>query len=258
MASKSATRPSEPSPWPIFVISLADAHERRQSLRTQLEALELGAEIINAVDGRGGLSPELERMIDRESAEARVGRKISGGEFACALSHQRLYQRILDEGLPGAIILEDDAILTPEFAEYIAHAGYLAADLVQMDHLDARVWPRDQRIFSPGVTFLPLAANASLTTGYSLSTRAARYILTRSRPLAGLADWPCDLMPLAPLVTLPRLVKHPDIEVSDSVLEREREAARKSSAPVSPRASRFFRAGYWRRWWFKRRTKKVS
>lgn len=258
MADKGAIRPSKPEPWPIFVVSLSDAHERRESLNAQLQALGLTAKIIDAVDGRRGLSPEVEHLIDRESAEERTGRKISAGEFACALSHQGLYQRIFDESLPGAIILEDDAILTPDFAEFIRHEGYLAADLVQMDHLDARVWLQGRKAFSPGITFFPLAANASLTTGYSLSAKAAHYILARSRPLAGLADWPCDIMPLAPLVTLPHLVNHPYIEVSGSTLERERDAARKSVTPSGSRVLRFFRASYWRRWWFKRRTKKVS
>lgn len=258
MGDKCVIGPSEPEPWPIFVVSLADADERRESLSAQLQALGLTAKIIDAVDGRRGLSPEIERLIDRESAEVRVGRKISWGEFACALSHQGLYQHIHDEGLPGAIILEDDAILTQDFAEFIGDAGYLVADLVQMDHLNARVWPRGPRVFSLGVTFFPLAANASLTTGYSISAKAANYILAHSRPLAGLADWPCDLMPLAPLVTLPRLVDHPDIDVSSSALERERDDARTSAVPTGPRALRFFRADYWRRWWFKRRTKKVS
>lgn len=258
MENECAIQPSEPDSWPIFVVSLADALERRESVSAQLQALGLTANIIDAVDGRWGLSPEVERLIDRDRAEARVGRTVSGGEFACALSHQGLYQRILDERLPGAIILEDDAILTPHFAEFIRLKGYLAADLVQMDHLDARVWPQGRRGFSPGITFFPLAENASLSTGYSLSAKAAHYILARSRPLAGLADWPCNLMPLAPLVTLPHLVDHPNTEVSGSTLERERDAARKSVAPSGSRALRFFRASYWRRWWFKRRTKKVS
>lgn len=258
MGKNGAVPSLEPRHWPIFVVSLADADERRRTLLAQLQAFDVEAEFIDAVDGRRSLSPELQHLIDRERAEGRLGRKISDGEFACALSHQGLYQRILDESLPGAIILEDDALLTPGFGAFIAHKGYLAAELVQMDHLDARVWRQGHLAFLPEITFLPLASNASLSTGYSLSAKAACYILEHSRPLAGLADWPCDLMPLAPVVTLPRLVDHPNIGVSGSTLERARKDAKKSATPAGSRSLRFFKAGYWRRWWFKRRTKKIS
>ncbi|VDC33615.1 glycosyltransferase family 25 protein [Pseudogemmobacter humi] len=259
MADQADRRAREAGAWPIFVVSLADAYARRENIRAQLQEFGLTAEITDAVDGRQGLSAESEALIDREGAAARVGRRVSGAEFACALSHQKLYQTIIDRGLAGAIILEDDAILTKGFAEFVAGSGFLSADLVQLDHLDARIWPKERKIFAPGLTFFRLAENAGLTTGYSISAKAAGYILEHSRPLAGLADWPCDVMPLSPLVTLPRIVDHPDIVVSDSALERERDASRKSAASsASPRALRFFRTKYWRRWWLKRRTKKIS
>lgn len=259
MADQADSRVQGSGGWPIFVVSLADAKERREKIYAQLQAIGLTAEITFAVDGRQGLSPEAEARIDRDGAAARARRRMSDAEFACALSHQTLYQRIIDQGLAGAIILEDDAILTSGFAEFIEGSGFLSADLVQLDHLDARIWPGRRKIFAPGITFFRLAENASLTTGYSISAKAARYILDRSQPLAGLADWPCDLMPLSPLVTMPRIVDHPDIAVSDSALERQREASRKSAAAsAGSRALRFFRAKYWQRWWFKRRTRKIS
>lgn len=246
-------------PWPIFIVSLKDATERRRQILTRCAALGLQPELVDAIDGREGLPPEAERLVDRIAAESRVGRKLTDGEYACALSHRSIYQRICGESLPGAIILEDDAILTRDFADFLAGKGYLEADLVQMDHLDARVWHRKGRAWSESISLFPLAANASLTSGYSLSARAARYLLDHSSPLAGLADWPCDTMPLSPLATFPRVVEHPETNGVTSALEAERETSRRAqSKAAEPRWNRFFRQSYWVRWWFKRRTKKIS
>lgn len=245
--------------WPIFVVSLKDAIERRSQILAQCTILGLQPELVDAIDGRDGLPPEVEHLVDRNTAETRVGRKLTDGEYACALSHRTVYQRICREGLPGAIILEDDAILTEYFADFLAGKGYLEADLVQMDHLDARVWHRKGRAWSERITVFPLAENASLTSGYSLSARAARYLLDHSSPLAGLADWPCDTMPLSPLATLPRVVEHPKTDSATSTLKTEREISRHAqSKATEPRWKRFFRQSYWARWWFKRRTKKIS
>src|SRR5690625_2715287 len=118
--------------WPIFVISLHDAHERRRSIREQCAELGLEFEFFDAIDGRTGLAPEFEVEIDRGAAEIRHHRPLSDAEFACALSHRRIYQRILERGLPGAVVLEDDAILSRQFALFIGGKGYEQADLIQI------------------------------------------------------------------------------------------------------------------------------
>src|SRR5690606_2645477 len=46
-------------------------------------------------------------------------RRLSEPEIACAMSHMRAYKEIVSERLPGGIILEDDAIITPRFTDAI-------------------------------------------------------------------------------------------------------------------------------------------
>lgn len=259
MGAKTATdRNPDAAAWRIFVISLADAYERRRRISEQCAELGLEFEIVAAVDGRGGLSAEFESRIDRNAAEARCGRPLSDGEFACALSHRSIYQRIADEGLPGAVVLEDDAILSSSFAEFIRHQGYCEADVVQMDYGPARVFWRQRRSWSNEIALAPLAENAHLTSGYSISARGARYMLAQTMPLAGLADWPCDMIPLRPLITVPRLVQQPEACASDSDLKSERDFLIENRDPIAARWRRFGRRDYWRRWWMKRRTRRIS
>ncbi|MEL7027449.1 MAG: glycosyltransferase family 25 protein, partial [Pseudomonadota bacterium] len=119
--------------WPIFIISLRDATERRNAVTRRLSAIGLTGQFIDAVDGRNGLPSEFETLIDRASAAAHFHRDLSDAEFACAFSHRRVYQRILDDGLEGAIVLEDDAVPQPGFVEFLAAEGYRAADLILFD-----------------------------------------------------------------------------------------------------------------------------
>lgn len=244
--------------WPVFVISLTDAQDRRRCILDQCAALGIVPQIVDAIDGRSGLPPDLAPQVDRAGAQARVGRPLSDAELACALSHQQVQRRIVSQGLPGAVILEDDAILTPLFAAFLQGQGYLAADFVQMDHMDARVWYGRRRPWSAQIALIPLAENASLATGYCLSAQGARHLLDHSTPIAGLADWPCDMSPLGAVVTWPRLVDHPPFATSGSALEAGRRALADQVAPARGRGLRFFRPDYWRRWWFKRRTRKIS
>lgn len=97
--------------WPVLVISLPDEVQRRSAIAAQLAALSIPFEFVDAIDGRSGLPAEFEARIDRARTQRVLGRPMSEAEYACALSHMRVYERIVAEKLAGAIVLEDDAIV---------------------------------------------------------------------------------------------------------------------------------------------------
>ena len=98
---------------PIFVVSLADARERRSDIAENLESLGLAFEFFDAVDGRPGM-PALragERLFADECARHYPllrSHGLSAGEVACYLSHLRLARRCLARGVARALVLEDD------------------------------------------------------------------------------------------------------------------------------------------------------
>lgn len=197
--------------WPIFVISLSDAVRRRQPLLSALSANKHAFTVVDAVDGRHGVGLEFSDLIDRDLALRRLGRDMTDVEFACALSHMRVYQMVVASGLPGALILEDDAILMKGFSEFLRSGVYAKARFVQLDYGWARVWKGGVR--RPNVKgafgLARLVFNAGLATGYSISREGCQFMLDNSVPISLPADWPCDLRPLGPLVTVPRLVQPP-------------------------------------------------
>lgn len=196
-------------PWPIWVLSLPDAVERRRRIAAQFDVLGLEFSFLDAVDGRRGLPSEFECDVDRPGTLARHGYGMSDGEYACALSHQEAYRKLLASELPGAIIFEDDAILTERFADFYRNRSYEAAPLIQLFFFDAVIW-RGRGRTVPGARLERLSANAWAAVGYSISAQAAARMRHESLPLRSRADWPCDTVGLiGHYVTQPRLVLHP-------------------------------------------------
>lgn len=208
--------------WPIWVISLADAADRRRNVEAQFAALGLPFTFLDAVDGRSGLPASCEHQVDRPGTLARYGFPMSDGEYACALSHQLAYQKVLDERLPGAIILEDDVLLTTNFRRFYETRGYEAAPLIQFFYFHAAVWKMG-RLETPTARLQRLAASAFMAVGYSITAKGAATMRTHGLPLRGKPDWPCDTARLlGHYITEPRLVLHPDPDASHSFLSGTR------------------------------------
>lgn len=96
-----------------FVISMRSAVDRCKFMQEQLSALGMDFEIFPAVDGRRLSQEELTTCCDFKWMRRYCGRVLTPGEIGCALSHIGIYRKIVDEQLPYALILEDDAWLTP-------------------------------------------------------------------------------------------------------------------------------------------------
>jgi len=240
------------SAWPIFLLSLDDAAARRARLVGQLEALGLGFEIVSAIDGRTGLSERHEAMIDRAAARANLGRDMADTEYACALSHHLLYRRVRDEGLAGAVVLEDDAILLPHFAGFMAQRAYETAELIALDHWFGRIWRFSGARLTGTVRAGRLSLLPCLTTGYSISAAGCAFMIGNSLPISRTADWPCDIRTIGARAAFPRIVDHDPIEPGGSLMEEQRRALRRNGA-----AARREESGL-RRWFVKRASRKIS
>ena len=184
----------------------------------QFAALGLSFSFLDAVDGRKGLPEEFASDVDRAGTIARLGYPMSDSEYACALSHQLAYKKILDSKLSGAIILEDDVVLTENFRAFYETRSYRAAPLIQFFYLEAVVWAVLQRS-TPAARLERLVHSAWVTVGYSISADAAARIRANSLPLRSHADWPCDTSRLVGhYITNPRIVLHPDPGDSQSTI----------------------------------------
>jgi glycosyl transferase family 25 len=239
--------------WPILVLSLPGCEARQAPLLRTLAALGLEAEIVHGVDGRRGLPPAAEAEVDRKAARRAIGRDMLDAELACALSHRAIHALIAARGLPGAVVLEDDAIPTPGLAALLAAGAEASAGLLLFDYDGARVMRGSRRTLLPGIDSWELATNTTLSTGYAISRATAAALREAATPVRGLADWPCDITRLGARVVAPRLVLHPAPGPAQSLIGGDRSREGLGLARTRKPLARFAEASYWRRWWRKRR-----
>lgn len=94
----------------IYVVNLKGSVARRNSMEEQLKKLNLSYEIFEAVNGREFTEAEISRYYDMDFYKNRKP-YYTAGIIGCTLSHCFLYEKIVDEGIPSALILEDDMII---------------------------------------------------------------------------------------------------------------------------------------------------
>ncbi|MHC0053964.1 glycosyltransferase family 25 protein [Actibacterium sp. D379-3] len=245
------------SPWPIIILTLPGDDARRQPLLDRLDAEGLPYELFFGVDGRRGLPEQYRDQVSDEPHWV-IDRSLTDGEYACALSHQAVYRHIVENDLPGAVILEDDALLTDHFRHFMANQIYRKAEFIMLDHGKARVMNRPPKKLMPGVVGMQLALPALYATGYSLSSRAARFMRKNAFPIRLPADWwPCDITRIGALAAMPRIVNHlPDgnplshLDEARQITEQARPLTEHSRR--KRRRVRYRYRNYWRRAWRKR------
>jgi glycosyl transferase family 25 len=114
----------------IFVISLERALDRRAVITEQMDRLGLPFEFVDGVDGKQLSDDEVSELYDKKRAYRQEGRRFSLGEIGCALSHIKAYRKIVEDDIPCALILEDDAWLTPSIVGVLeAMEGKFTPDL---------------------------------------------------------------------------------------------------------------------------------
>jgi glycosyl transferase family 25 len=245
-------------PWPIIILSLDGEDARRAALLDSLTALGLPYEVFMGIDGRKGLTPRWEAEIDRNAARQHLGRDMTDGEFACALSHREIYRRILQEGWDGAVVLEDDAVFALEFSKFMTQKLYTKADIIMLYHSHARVRGGASTIL-PGVKMYKLAYSSSGAVGYCLNRKAAILLNTANTPVCKVADWPSTFKGISATVLVPQIVGHPPEAFEFSHLEEQRGAVtpRRDTRSFT-RHKRIFKLSFWKSWIGKRLSRRVS
>ena len=96
----------------IFCISLVDAKARRESILEMRKNLGLNLEIIDAIDGRKKSKTEMQSMTKRpirwNCLNGHRDEMKTPTEAACSLSHISVWERIINEKIERAIVIEDD------------------------------------------------------------------------------------------------------------------------------------------------------
>ena len=161
---------------PIWVLNLERDKEKRHFMEEQLKRLGKPYQIVEAVDGKK-LSADDLQFYSRKMALTDFGRELSPGELGCALSHIKMWRRILEEDLKEVLILEDDAHIGHALFNVLAHRDRMPADY---QHINFSTRAR-QIPFGDFITDIYRASKHAerpyLTSAYLITQEGAQFLL---------------------------------------------------------------------------------
>lgn len=162
--------------YSVFLINLERQTDRLNFMKAQLGALGIDPIRIAAVDGRDTEA--------RSKSAAAFYAPLTGGEIGCFESHRKIWKRVVDEELDGAIVVEDDVVLSADFANLdFSNLNIQGCDLVKLDHWDSQdSWYGTREIsITPDRSVRRLLGTEFSTGCYFVSRRGAQKLLALSR-----------------------------------------------------------------------------
>lgn len=181
---------------PIYIISLKNS-PRRDIISKRLNGLGLNFEFIDAVYGKELSEAEI-KNVDYDFYKKYNSKKLTLAEVGCAMSHIKIYEKIVNENLSGAIILEDDAIISQHFKEIVFNAINKSSpncELLFIDHGKVKSYPFKKTL--PENYKLAKYRSPSknskrciiYATAYFLSLNGAKKLLDYAYPIRMPADY---------------------------------------------------------------------
>lgn len=179
--SERETRPTLPT---TFVINMAKHAERRAAMTERLGAIGLPFTFFEAVDGYA-LSLADCQVYDGARRRRWFGRDMTQGEVGCLMSHRAIYQRMVDEDIPVALVLEDDVMFEAEFPAVLAA---LLASPVRWDMVrflgSPKIYKLGRREIAdlvPGYRLARIPGTHGGTHAYLMTLHAARVLLRHTQ-----------------------------------------------------------------------------
>ena len=122
-----------PNPWNFFkrryVISLKESTDRRESVKREMEKVNMNFEFFDAVDGRNNYESLRNICLKKNIIGMKAYDTLSPGALGCLLSHRGIFEKEYSQMNAGddywVLIMEDDIEFAPGFekevANYIQH-----------------------------------------------------------------------------------------------------------------------------------------
>ena len=154
---------------PVFVINMETCKERFDATYERLMQSQVVATRFNATVGKALTPEEVSHWYDAAANQRYYHRDLTLGEIGCYISHMRVWQKVVDENIPYAIVLEDDLHIEPSFAALLANIASLTDwDLIKLSDNRANPFFQQQPL-SEGFTLGNYRKVPNGTQGYAIS-----------------------------------------------------------------------------------------
>ncbi|SES66763.1 glycosyltransferase family 25 protein [Thalassotalea agarivorans] len=169
-----------PTPLPIFVINLDRSKSRWQQVTSRLSQLNLEHQRVSAVDGKTLQVEDISQVYSATLNKSLFRYDLTLGEIGCYLSHRHIWQTMVDQQIPYAVILEDDINIQTEFAHVLDMlVQYSDWELVKLG--DDRDLPFYQQHSEAPFIWGNYKKIPNCTLAYAISLSAAKKLLSREK-----------------------------------------------------------------------------
>ena len=181
---------------PIYVINLKRTPERKLHIQRELDALNLPYQFVEAIDKHNLHSPDYHRTLARqinidENEITFIYKNMHRGAVACALSHIKVYNLMIENNISVACILEDDGRLLPTFPDVLAAPQEVSWDILMFNHQSYNIrlilgeFKRKRFLFALSKLILYKIFHSQLNfhTVYSILRHVAKYFGPLRPPL---------------------------------------------------------------------------
>jgi len=178
----------------VLVINMARDKRRREDMKRQLDSQKVDYEFFTGVDGKMIPQEDFEQISDKEELEAKENRPISElkGMVGCTYSHYLIYNKMVDENLEKVCVLEDDVILSSDFAKYldflqneIQHNEIVSLHTLLFGPIE---FSNENRKFKECEILTPTPAKIRGAQGYVITKYCAEQLMKEMMPIKEFPD----------------------------------------------------------------------
>jgi glycosyl transferase, family 25 len=174
-------------PFPIWILNLERSRDRRKYMEMQLNELDWQFEIIPAVDSKYLGSEDLKHYSTQEAMKT-IQRDLKPGEIGCALSHARMWERIVAENIEEVLILEDDVTVKGELLEVLERRSAFPGDWEFINfRTDVQKIPFGPPVYTE-YRICHFRSYANRTCAYFINARGAKKLRDHVYPIRWAAD----------------------------------------------------------------------
>lgn len=170
----------------IYIINLNRDKKKKEHIEALCKKYDWAPIFIDAVDGRLLDENEVSRFYQKDASIQELGRELSRSELGCALSHIKIYKKMVDQKIGRALIVEDDIDFGSDLKFIFSLVENLSNswEIILMGHhsgasreiyTEASVWGGKR--LSKKYKLLRPCENAYGTYGYMLTLKAAEKLL---------------------------------------------------------------------------------
>lgn len=102
----------------VLAMTLRRVPERGKYIEQHLRQLHLDYEVIDCVDFKDYTPSAFSSFYNKQVVNA--NKFLSMGVIGCTLSHLKIYEKMIDMGLPYAFIIEDDVVMPQNIGEILS------------------------------------------------------------------------------------------------------------------------------------------